>query len=247
MKSRLILGDALEVLPTLPKKSIDLVLTDPPYNISRNVKIVRNGGKFGKAKDIDLDFGEWDHGVVSPYDWIPLVYELLKPTGVLIFFYDKMEISCIAKWLERELGMKVRHIGVWRKLNPAPQARKVQWQSATEFFIIATKNHGSGHHYNWREGQHPDIIETPLCQGRERLGHPTQKPEKLIEPLIRWWSYERDAVLDPFMGVGTIPAVAKRFNRRYIGIEINEEYYNIAKERVEKVEKLTPLKIFGGD
>jgi len=231
--NKIIHGNALTVLKKLPNNSVDAVVTDPPYNISRNTVIRRKGGKFGIAKDISLDFGEWDHNVVTPYDWVPLVYDLLKPHGVLIFFYDKMRISHLAVWLEEEFNMCVRHIGVWVKKNPAPQARKVKWMDATEFFIIATKNHGSGHHYNYKEGQHPDYIITPICQGKERYCHPTQKPEALAEPIIRWWTYPKDIVLDPFCGTGTFLVVALKMGRRFIGIEINKEYCEIALRRIK--------------
>jgi len=240
--NKIILGDALEILPKIPKSSVDLVLTDPPYNISRPIKIIRRRGKFGKAKEINLDFGDWDKNKIKPYDWIPLVYPILKPSGVLILFYDKKEISCIAKWLEAKFNMRVRHIGVWIKRNPPPQARKTQWQSATEFFLIATK--GSGHHYNWKEGQHPDYIITALCQGKERYDHPTQKPEALAVDLIKWWSFEGDIVLDPFCGTGTFPAVAYKLNRKFIGIEKERKYYEIARKRLERLTsqaKLTSL------
>ena len=233
--NKVFVGDALDIMKQIPKESIDLILTDPPYNISRDIVIQRKGGKFGKAKDIVLDFGEWDKNKITPYDWIPLAYNLLTSVGVLIFFYDKMEISCLAKWLEKEFNMKVRHIGVWLKSNPVPQARKTQWMSGTEFFIIATKNHGAGHHYNYSLGQHLDYIITPICMGRERYRnptHPTQKPEKLIEPFIKWWSFEGDVVLDPFAGTGTIPYVAYKLGRKFIAIEKDPYWANVIKERI---------------
>ena len=235
--NRIFVGDAMEIMQKIPKESIDLILTDPPYNISNDTVIRRKGGKFGYAKDIVLDFGEWDKGQITPYDWIPIAYDLLTPNGVLIFFYDKMEISCIAKWLEREFDMKVRHIAVWVKRNPPPQARKVKWQNGTEFFLIATKNHGAGHHYNYMMGQHPDYIITPICMGKERYRkptHPTQKPEKLIEPIIQWWSFEGDVVLDPFAGTGTIPFVAYKLKRNFIGIEKDRYWAEVTRKRIRE-------------
>jgi len=170
-------------------------------------------------------------------DWIPIVYEKLKDNGVLITFLRKRDISDMCRFLENKLNMKVRHIGVWHKKNPVPQARKVGWMNSWEAFIIATKNHGMGHHYNWKEGQMQDVITTPICQGKERTEHPTQKPIALIEPLIKWWSYEKDIILDPFCGAGTTCYVARKLNRHYIGIEIDEKWIKIAKERVNKISK----------
>ena len=224
--------DALEFLKTLPDESIDLILTDPPYNVSRNDKIVRNGGKFGKAKDIALDFGKWDRGVVKWQDFIDDFVRVLKPTGVLVMFYDKLEIGCIGKYLRDEHGFQVRHIGAWVKSNPAPQARKVKWQNGLEFFLIATKNKGSGHHYNYQLGQSPDYFVHSVSF---KHSHPTQKPEALIEWIMKYWSFEGDLVLDPFLGSGTTAVVAERLNRRWIGVEINEEYCEIARHRIKVV------------
>ncbi len=134
--------------------------------------------------------------------------------------------------------MTIRHVVAWVKSNPPPQARKVKWMDAWEPIIIATKNRGMGHHYNWKMGQHKDVIVTPICQGRERRegGHPTQKPIRLIEPLIKWWSYEGDIILDPFCGSGTTCVVAKMYNRHYIGIEINPKWVEIAEQRLKKIQ-----------
>lgn len=230
-------GDAMKILDELKEEyegKIDLVLTDPPYNISNTERPVIKMGSKWKKKDLVYDFGEWDHGKITPYDWIPKVYDLLTDNGILIFFYDKMEIGCVAKWLEEEWDMTVRHIGVMIKTNPVPQIFKVNWASGTEFFIIATKNKGSGHHYNWKEGHHPDYIVTSIVQGKERYPHPTQKPMNAIATMIRWWSFENDLVLDPFAGTGTTLYVAEKLKRRWIGIEINEEYINYTIDRFKK-------------
>jgi len=239
--NQIIQGNCIEVMKEWPDESIDIIPTDPPYNISSQTKIVRSGGKFGRARTINLDFGAWDHGVIRPKDWVPLVVEKLKPCGVFVSLYDKRYISHLCDLLE-ECGMFVRHVAGWHKTNPAPQARKVKWQTALELFVIATKNKGTGHHYNYREGQHHDVITTPICQGNERLDHPTQKPEAFFEPIIRWWSYPNDLVVDPFVGVGTSCVVAKRLGRRFIGIDLNRNYVDMAIKRLGQVE--WPLEVF---
>lgn len=235
-------GDALEILRKVPNNSVDLVLTDPPYGLENVSVIKRNGGKFGKAKAIGANLDKQVISGVVYKDWIPLAYEKLKPVGVLITFCQKMDISDIAKFLEKELGMVVRHIGVWHKTNPPPQARKVQWMNAWEPFIIATKNKGSGHHYNYKEGQFGDVISTPICMGNERTQHPAQKPLKLFHPLVRWWSFEGDVVLDPFLGSGTTAVICEKLKRKWIGIEINEKYCKISKERI--LNEAKQLKLF---
>jgi len=79
MELKLIWGNCLKVLPKIPDESIDLILTDPPYNISKHDKITRKGGKFAFAKDIKLNFGEWDFGKIKPEDYIPEFVRILKP------------------------------------------------------------------------------------------------------------------------------------------------------------------------
>lgn len=230
----LLYGDALKLHSKIDDGSIDLILTDPPYNISSDIKITRNGGKFGKAKDINLNFGEWDRGIIKPDIWIPLYVPKLKDNGIFISFVGKREAELMMQTLE-EHGMFIRHLGAWVKTNPPPQARKVKWANGLEFFVIATKNKGTGHHYNYKEGHHPDYIISPICMGKERYNHPTQKPERVAYDLIKWWSYPGDLVLDPFMGTGTFPYMAKKLGRHYIGIEQNRDYYNIAVKRLDKL------------
>lgn len=223
-------GDALKLLKEVPDESVDLILTDPPYNVSKpGQNITRKGGKFGVAKDIKLDFGEWDRGIVKWQDFIEDFVRVLKPTGVLVMFYDRLELGCIGKYLQEEHGFQVRHIGAWVKSNPAPQARKVQWQNGLEFFIVATKNKGSGHHFNYKLGQSPDYF---IHSVNFKHYHPTQKPLKLIEWIMSYWSFRGDLVLDPFAGSGTTLVAAERLGRRWIGFEINPEYAEIAMQRI---------------
>jgi len=239
MKNQIIHGDALEELPKLPDNSIDLILTDPPYNISTNNQITRNGGKFGRAKNINLSFGEWDYSRLVPTDYIDEFARVLKSNGVLCLFYDKLYLGIIGLYLQEKYDFQVRHIGSWIKTNPAPQARKVNWQSSVENFLVATANKGSGHHFNYKLGQSPDYFKTSV--NYEHL-HPTQKPVELFSWIIRYWSFEGDTVLDPFIGSGTTAVSALANGRNFIGIEIDKNYVDMAYKRIEpylKQEKLT--------
>ena len=224
---KLIWGDCLKVLPKIPDESIDLILTDPPYNISKHDKITRKGGKFGFAKDIKLNFGEWDFGKIKPEDYIPEFVRILKPNGVLVLFYDRLWLGVIGLWLENEFKFKVRHIGSWIKSNPAPQARKVKWQIGSEHFLIATKNVGSGHHFNYKLGQSPDYFITSV---NYKHLHPTQKPLELFKWIVNYWSFKGDWVLDPFLGAGTTMKACLELERNCIGIEIDKNYVEIAKK-----------------
>ncbi|MFW6002759.1 MAG: DNA-methyltransferase [archaeon] len=215
----------------LPDNSIDLVVTDPPYNVSKKETINRTGGKFGNNRDIKLDFGEWDYGSILPVDYIDEFVRLLTKNGVLCLFYDKLFLGMIGFYLQEKYNFQVRHIGAWVKNNPAPQARKVKWMNGMENFLIATVNHGTGHHFNYELGQSPDYFNHVV--NYEHL-HPTQKPLELFKWIINYWSFEGDMILDPFIGSGTTAVACIELNRNFIGYEIDEEYYNVALKRLSK-------------
>jgi len=228
--NNIICGNSLKVMKYIPDGSVDLILTDPPYNVSKkNANIQRKRGKFGDAKDIALDFGDWDYGKVKWEDFIDDFVRILKPCGVLVLFYDRLELGCIGKYLVEKYNFKVRHVGCAIKKNPAPQARKVNWQVGSELFLVATKNQGAGHHFNYKLGQSPDYYMFPV---NYKHYHSTQKHLGLIEWIVSYWSFENDLVVDPFLGSGTTAVACRRLKRNFIGIEINSEYCKIAKERL---------------
>jgi site-specific DNA-methyltransferase (adenine-specific) len=223
------LGDCRDVLRQLHRRGIkaDLLLTDPPYNISNETGIItRRGGKLGNTTDIAPKF-EFDHKI-EPEDWIPLASKVLKKDAVAVIFLSLQQVPAVLESLKKEGFDKVR-VSAWIKPNPTPQARKRKWCTGLELFIIATR--GEKYHYNWREGQHPGYIIAPPVKGKKRV-HETQKPEKVMNDIVRWWSFSGDLVLDPFMGSGSSGVAAVKHGRNFIGIEINPRYYEIAKKRI---------------
>lgn len=223
------LGDCRDVLPQL--EPVDLCLTDPPYNISKtSAKISRGGGKFTEKTDISLDFGKWDYGEMKWQEYLPLIN--LTDVGVLAMFHEQLELGVIGTWLRDKKQYTIRHIGCWAKTNPAPQARKVKWQNGTEMFIVATKNSGVGHHFNYKLGQSPNYFLRSVNQPNKQ--HPTQKPLDLILWIAQYWSFKNDTILDPFMGVGTTLVAAQSLGRKVIGIEINKEYCDIAIQKLKQ-------------
>jgi len=223
--------DCIEGMKDISDGSIDLLLTDPPYNVSNKTKIIRNGGKFGKAKTLDMDFGDWDKGIIKWEDYIDEFVRLLKPNGVLIMWYDRLLLGSVGVYLQDTYNFQVRHIGSWVKSNPAPQARKVKWQTGTEMFLVATKNKGTGHHYNFGLGQSPDYYIHSVSYPHI---HPTQKPLDVIKWQVLYWSFEGDLVLDPFLGSGTTAVACKQLGRKYIGFENNKEYFDKANIRLSQ-------------
>ena len=91
--------------------------------------------------------------------------------------------------------------------------------------------------YNWQLGQQKDYMIVPIVSGKERLNHPTQKPEKIVELFIKYWTKEGETILDPFIGSGTTGAVAKKLGRNFIGIEVSKEYCGLAEKRIKNTPK----------
>lgn len=229
----IVAGDCLEIMAKMPDECIDLICTDPPYNVSKKGTDVSRGALFGQGGSIKLDFGEWDYKSIEWTDFIDEFARVLKPVGVLVCFYDKLYLGVMGLYLQERYGFQVRHIGSLVKTNPAPQARKVKWQNGVENFLIATKNKGSGHHFNYKLGQSPDYFIRSV--NYERF-HPTQKPLDLIEWIVQYWSFEGDLVLDPFIGSGTTAIAAKRLGRNYFGCDISQEYVELAQQQVEQAQ-----------
>lgn len=234
---KLIQGNCLDILPTLPNESVDLILTDPPYGISKEVVISRkrNLGKF-RGSDIVLNFGEWDKfpDLKSFFDftfkWVDECIRILRRGGMFISYFDRDKINFLSYYLQKN-GFKPKGYFAHIKSNPVPQARKVKWMNAWEIVGLWQKN-GGKLTYNYQLGQHPDYMIVPIVSGKERLKHPTQKPEKIIELFVKYWSNEGDVVLDPFVGSGTTMKVCGDLGRNCIGIEINPDYVEMCKNRV---------------
>lgn len=221
-------GDCREVLPRLRNEGFraDLLLTDPPYNISSRTATIVSGKRFNKHYEPKFEF---DH-TIEPEEWIPLAAECLKENAVFVTFAAFQQVGRVMDILQ-DIGFRVRHLAAWRKLNPIPQLRKKQWATSLEHIVIATR--GKKYHYNWREGHHTDVIEAPVVQGRERV-HPTQKPVKVLKDIIRWWSFRGDTVLDPFAGSGSTGVAAVELGRSFVGIEVDEKWHRAASKRIPR-------------
>ena len=122
---------------------------------------------------------------------------------------------------------------VWHKTNPVPNIRKSSFLNSCELIVCLWNK---GHTWNFtKQNEMHNFIESPICMGTERLKnpkHPTQKPVKILKHIIKIASNPNDVVLDMFMGVGSTGVAAKMLDRRFIGIEIDEEYFNAAKKRI---------------
>ncbi|MGB9848847.1 MAG: DNA-methyltransferase [Moorellaceae bacterium] len=230
-------GDCLAVMPFLAESGVaaDMVMTDPPYGISRNIIIKRGKGTKFSGGDISLHFGPWDDfGGEEDFwsftlAWVQAADRLLRPGGIFCSFFDRDKISLLSAFLQKNLGYKQKGYFLWVKPNPTPQVRKVKFMNAWEICGIWQKP-GGPLTFNWQLGQHPDYIVLPTNADGKRL-HPTQKPLKLVETLVAYWTRPGDLILDPFLGSGTMVLAAKKLGRRCVGIEQDGKYCRTAAER----------------
>ena len=213
--------DALTFLKTLKDGSVDLILTDPPYGISRptGFQSCRNGVERFK---ISYDFGEWDHNI--PEDYMQSVYDqyyrVLKNGGTCIVFYDIWKITTLKDMLERSRFVQMRFIE-WIKNNPVPiNSKRNYLTNSREIALSCVKKSKPTFNSQYDNG----MYRYPICQDKGRF-HPTQKPLALLEDLILKHSNKNDIVLDTFAGSFSTFRACERIKRHFIGCEINEEYF----------------------
>lgn len=236
----LICGDALTILPKILTK-VDAVIVDPPYNTANN-----NIKKLKGRKDVSSDFGRWDYFVDEDYlnfarNWIQAVKPILKTHGNLVTFCKLEYVSDIKRLYEKE-GFKHHGTIIWHKTNPTPQIRKRGFLSSCEAILWATNGFSDNKiqytfNFTTQKEMH-NFVETPICMGNERTSHPTQKPKRLINHLVKLFTDEGDTIIDCFAGSGTLAEVAHELGRNSINIENNIQYYNIMKKRLKMVKTI---------
>lgn len=233
-KIRLILGDCLEVLKTLKEESIDLIFADPPYNLSGERTLTVHAGK-----PVKCDKGEWDK--IKDFHefnirWIKECIRVLKSHGTIWISGTLHNHPSIGMAL-KNLGLWIINDVVWYKPNATPLLSKNRLVPSTELIWVASKS--KKYYFNYEMAKKlssgRQMRNLWIIKARKHITtHPTEKPEVLLERIILIGSKKGDWILDPFMGSGTTGAVAKRLRRNFIGIEIDPEYFNIAKNRIEK-------------
>ena len=222
----LIFDDCFNYLSKIEDNSIDLILTDPPYDISK--KSGFSSGKLSKFNQISIDFGYWD----TEIDLDTLFkeyYRVLRKGGTLVLFYDIWKSSIIKEFAAKN-KFKQPRIGQWLKNNPVPVNSKINYLSnCSEYFFTFIKDKNPTFNSEYDNA----IYNYPLCHGKERLEHPTQKPLGLIKDLIVKHSNKEDIVLDTFAGTSTTGIACIETERRFICVERDEKYYEISKIRID--------------
>lgn len=224
----------------IPDRSIDLIVTDPPYIISKKSNF-DVGGSWNDATDKrcrktppKTDFGEWDKQKLNLDLILKTLYQKLKIGGTAIIFYDMWKMQEL-KDISENNKFKQFRLCRWDKTNPVPVNSKINYLSnASEYFISMVKGSKPKFNSEYDKG----IYLLPICAGKERTIHPTQKPLKLIQQIIEKHSDENDVVLDPFLGSGTTAVAAVKTNRHYIGFEIEKDYFDVACKRLDNLKSL---------
>lgn len=224
------LGDCRNLIKHLPDKSIDLILTDPPYNIG---KYSTGNIKFQERSDLNNDIADWDQGDFNPSDIAKDLVRVLKPNGNLFIFCS---YNLIGKWHELlDHQFDTFQFMIWHKTNPTPKIFKKGFLNSCEI-IICCWNKGNKWNFGKQNEMH-NFYESGICMGNERIKnpkHPTQKPLGLLKHIIKIASYKKDIVFDPYMGVGSTGIAALQEDRRFIGFEINKSYFNATIKRIEE-------------
>ena len=238
MKSQLINiikhQDCFDFLQEVKSNSIDLILTDPPYIISKETgfkSVVKGVKRFG----VSMDFGEWDKNQSNLLPLIEEFYRVLKKGGTCIIFYDIWKISILKNFLDKNNFKQLRLIE-WIKDNPVPLNSQINYlTNAKEIAISAVKGSNPVFNSSYDNG----LYQYPIYHSKDRF-HPTQKPLKLFEDLIKKHTNQQDTVLDCFLGSGTTAIASLNLNRNFIGCELNQTYYNKILNRISLYQNKKP-------
>ena len=248
-------GDCIELMERMPEGSVDMIFADPPYNLQLAHELLRPNHT--RVEGVDADWDKFDG--FAAYDdfsraWLRAARRVLRADGslwVIGTYHNIYRVGTILQDLEYWILNDV----VWRKSNPMPNFRGRRFTNAHEILIWAARGKDARYTFNYAamKALNDDLQMRsdwliPICAGAERLkdadgrkAHPTQKPEALLHRIIMAATKPGQVVLDPFLGSGTTAAVAKRLGRRYIGLEREPRYAEMARRRIARTRAVEDL------
>ena len=249
--NKIVNGNSLEILKTIPNKTFDLVFADPPYNLQIGKKLKRpDDSKVNGVND------KWDQfESFNDYDnfckkWLTECKRILKDNGSIWVIGTYHNIFRLGYHIQN-IGFWILNDVIWKKNNPMPNFRGTRFTNAHETLIWASKNKKSKYTFNYQslkclndDLQMRSDWTLPICNGSERIKrngkkvHPTQKPESLLYRVLLASTNKGDFVFDPFLGTGTTAVVAKKLGRNYFGIDKEKKYIKTAKQRLKKTIKI---------
>src|SRR5215216_1458436 len=248
--NKILHGDCIEILASLPKDSADLIFADPPYNLQLRNDLYRPNMTKVNAVNDGWDrfdgFAEYD---AFTREWLSASQRVLKETGTIWVIGSYHNIFRVGSIMQ-DLGFWILNDIIFIKYNPMPNFRGVRFTNAHETLIWAQKKKGAKYTFNHQsmKALNDDLQMRsdwylPLATGNQRLkmngkkAHSTQKPEALLYRVLMASSNPEDVILDPFFGTGTTGAVAKKLGRHWIGIERDKKYIRVARKRIDGVQR----------
>ena len=246
-------GDCIELMNSLPEKSVDVIFADPPYNMQLKGELHRPDNSHVDAVNDSWDqfegFAAYDQ---FTRDWLTAARRVLKDTGTIWVIGSYHNIYRVGSIIQ-DVGYWVLNDIVWRKSNPMPNFRGTRFTNAHETLLWCNKGEGFNKYtfnYEAMKAFNDDVQMRsdwvlPICSGKERLkvnghkGHSTQKPEALLYRVLLSSTNKGDVVLDPFFGSGTTGAVAKKLGRHFIGLEREDKYIKLATDRIKQIDTLS--------
>ena len=239
-------GDCIKLLSNL-EFEFDMIFADPPYFLSNGGISVQSG------KQVSVNKGDWDKslGFVKDNDfnrkWITVCRDKLKSDGTIQISGTFHNIFSVAQILN-ELNFKILNVITWAKTNPPPNISCRFFTHSTEFIIWARKDKRTSHYFNYNlmkeingGTQMRDVWTLPAIAKWEKTcgKHPTQKPLPLLGRIIMASTKPNDWILDPFTGASTTGIAANLFDRRFLGIDKEENFLQISKKRRIELDNYT--------
>jgi DNA modification methylase len=229
-------GTCVDLMRAIPDGSVDLVLTDPPYNLGLFMK--ERGTNMEKLRPNHFAFQGWDDLDFKTWceqmnQFLAECHRVLKKRGALVIFMSVIKVESIIN-LAQDNGFYYKTTGIWHKKNPIPRNMNLHFLNSNEPWIYFINEGTTGTFNNDGKPVH-DFIETSTISNTEHKkgNHPTQKPVKLLTHFIKLLSNENEVVLDPFMGAGSTGVACMGLKRKFIGIDINQEYVNTSINRIK--------------
>ena len=226
MKIEIKQGDCLELMKEIPDGSVDLVVTDPPYKITSRGNGGTSGGMFQK-KNVNKG-NVFNHNDIDITDWIDELYRTLKPRAHCYIMTNNKNITRYLSVIKDSKFHFIKNL-IWVKNN---KIMGQTYMSQFEYIIMLRK----GGHKRINFCGTPDVLNfdnNKLKDENNKTIHDTEKPVDLMKTLIENSTNAGDIVLDPFMGIGSTGVACINTNRNFIGFELDGEYFNVAKERLE--------------
>lgn len=234
----LALGDCNQKMKEINDDMIDLVLTDPPYNLGLFME--NRDTNLGALRSNHFAASDWDH--IGQEEWeksMDIFFKqsarVLKKKGGLLIFVSLLKIETIVKLAEKN-GFYYKTTGIWHKKNPMPRNMNLHFINSTEAWIYFIHGGKTGTFNNEGKAIH-DFYESAIINGKEKKHgkHPTQKPINLMDFFVNILSNKNDTILDPFMGSGSTGVSSLKNGRNFYGIELSVDYYKICSKRLTEI------------